>query len=185
MIISYKKQKMSAVIIACIVLYGIPVFAETAGSNSITSSLSWDLGLKACWEHLFTEQIGIKAGVGTYLYLPAFIADGSFALVQDMLAVIHFTRPSNKFQTGIGLGIPVSSIIWYKDEDTEERQTALMFALGCSFYAGYRSPSRITYRLWLGGGFPVFFDAGEWKTGGTKFLLNFWPDLDIEVVFPI
>lgn len=178
-----KRKYLVIVVLVTALLSGMPLYAAESES-SVTASLSWDLGLKACYEHRFDGHLGLKAGMGINLLFPPFIAGGEVMLVQDALAIIHFTDMYKPFQAGVGVGIPVSTMLWYTHEDTGERLYSIMFAPGCSFLTGYRSPGGISYRIWFGAGYPIIYDAGEWRSG-VNMPLNVWWDLDLEVVFPL
>ncbi|MBN2050409.1 MAG: hypothetical protein JW760_08210 [Spirochaetales bacterium] len=163
----------------------VPPLPADTGETFLGASLSWDLGLRCSLEHRFPGSLGLKAGVGpSVLLLPFFIADRTVILSQEALAVIHFSRPLKPFQYGLGLGLPVSGMIWYPHEVTGERFFSVLLAPGGSFYWGYRSPRGVSYRLWFGAGYPVVYDAGEWRWG-TNQPLGLWWDLDLEVLWPL
>lgn len=179
-------RRIAAIIIlaAIIMLVSASVFAETQPNDFLGVSLSWDLSVKLCYQHQFNEVIGIKASVGTYLFIPMFIIDDSFAIVEELLAVFSFFPLDNPFQMRLGLGVPVSSVVFYPDDDGN-RVIAFTVSPGADLYAGWRFKGGQRLGLWLGAGYPFVYDAGRTDWGLKNSPLGLWPDLDIEFIWPL
>ncbi len=172
-------RRIAVIIFITAALVPGSAFCETENADSLSLSLSWDLGLKLEFEHHFNELISIKGGAGTYLFLPMFLADGSIPFVQELLLMFNPFESDSSFQAGAGIGIPVSSIIFYQDEQGSS-QTGFMFAPGAELYCGFLFEGGSQLRLHIGTGYPVFFDAGDWRAGSNISALGLWPDLDLE-----
>ena len=171
-----------------LILLTLAICPAAAGSEcsgtSLGLQLSWDLGLKFSVEQELTPGVSLHAAAGTYLFLPMFIADGSYPLVQEALLIIDPLPPESQFRAGLALGIPVSSLMLYHDS-SGVLQTGFMFAAGGDLFAGWDFGGGTVLRLYIGGGVPFIYDAGVWKSVNMNFMFGLWPDFDLELIWKL
>ena len=156
-------------LVAVLLLAGACTVPGQTRDLSLTVGVGWDLSIRVGLEYRFHPRFGVKADVGTSVFA---LAEGEFALVADLLGTIYFTEPGTGFLAGLGVGIP--NLVFSPAESGVG-----MCSFGGSFFAGYRFGELFGLRARLGGGFPVFYEAGRWETRQ----MLFWPDIMIESMF--
>ncbi len=176
-------------VVFCIFNLSVPLFSESEpDTHSPVSALvgvSWDASVYGSMEWMFSSQWGLRTAVGTSLFLPLFIADESFYLSSELTAVYipgFFLHKPGSFYWGISGGIPHMAGVWYRDEETDERSFEAVTAAGISGLVAWTLNSGHELRLWVGGGYPFFYENG-WETRDISFPLNVWPILKAELKF--
>lgn len=153
---------------------------QSSSAISPIFSTSWNLSVYGGIEWMLTKSIGLRTLIGTSLLLPLFIADESFILEGEATMLYRPPRASRGFIWGLSAGASNVGGVWYEDEDSNKRAFEAIMSLGVNGMSGCRLKSGREIRLWLGAGFPFFYENG-WETRDIHFPLNLWPNLKVEL----
>ena len=180
-----KKVEASILLIVVLFVFFSPhAFSEPQQQSKISAiaGISWDFSLYAGLEWRFSKSydLSLRNLIGTSLLLPVFISDESFILSGETTIIYIPDYGQRRLFWGVSAGASNISGVWYRDEDTEQRAFEAVLSLGINAMAGWRFKSGHKLRIWLGGGYPFFYDRG-WETRNISFPLNLWPNLKIDL----
>jgi hypothetical protein len=152
--------------IVFVILFVAAVFSAACADLSITVSVDWMLSIQGGIEYRFNDYFGIKADLGISVMGLA---------VADLYGVIHITPPDNPWQLQVLLGLPAMGVpltLW-----------APMISFGGAVGVGHNFNETIGLDLFLGAGFPLFFEEGKDKIRDIHYPLNLWPEAALSLRF--
>jgi hypothetical protein len=152
--------------IVFLILFAAAVFSAAGTDLSITVSVDWMLSIQGGIEYRCSDYFGFKADLGISVMGLA---------VADLFGVIHVTPPDNPWQLQVLLGIPAMGVpltIW-----------APMISFGGAVGVGHNFSDTLGLELFLGAGFPLFFEEGKEMIRDIHYPLNLWPEAGLSLRF--
>ena len=151
-----------------LVLLMVVAFQTSASDLAITVSVDWQLSVQAGIEYRFTNHIGIKADLGISIM---------GLLVADLYAVIHVLPPDNPWHLQILVGVPNAAVPLVF--------SAGMVSFGGAIGFGRTFSDRFGMDLYLGAGFPLFFEEGKEMIRDIQFPFDLWPEVALSMRFAL
>ena len=149
-----------------LVLLTVVALQTSASDLAITVSIDWQMSVQAGIEYRFTDYVGIKADLGLSIM---------GLLVADLYAVVHLLPPDDPWRLQILIGVPNVAV-------------PLVFSAGMVSFGGAVGFGRalsdtLGLDLYVGTGFPLFFEEGTEMIRDIQFPLDLWPEFALSMRF--
>ncbi len=157
-------MKMRSVVF--LILFTVAAFSAAGADLSITVSIDWMFSIQGGIEYRVNDYIGVKAELGISVMGLA---------VADLYGVIYVLPPDNPWQAKVMIGIPRMAVpltVW-----------APMISFGGAVSTGYNFSDSFGLDLYMGAGFPLFFEEGKDIIRDIQFPLDLWPVAGLNLRF--
>jgi hypothetical protein len=158
----------SLIIFVMLISYS-EAFSQTVPELSLDATIGWTLDLRLGAEVSVTDNISLRAEIGT----SPFSLEGNFVLTYALSGIWYFTQFDNGLDLGILVGMPDGMIVFTEN-------TSYMFSFGAAFLTKWEIGSGLYFNAHLGAGLPYTIDNGIGEWGQTSFW-GLWPDARIGI----